>query len=93
MTTVLEELPDVPLYFSLHDVCRTLHCTAPKAEVFRSALINAGYRASTAHCNPLGVKTDAPWSVVWDVMRCWVAEHPVKSVKADTYGACSCITG
>jgi len=27
---------------SLHDVCKTVHCTAPKAQVFRSAIINAG---------------------------------------------------
>jgi tRNA (guanine26-N2/guanine27-N2)-dimethyltransferase len=40
---VAEELPDVPLYYSLHDVCKTVHCTAPKAQVFRSAIINAGW--------------------------------------------------
>jgi hypothetical protein len=30
---------------SLHDVCKTVHCTAPKAQVFRSAIINAGWVA------------------------------------------------
>ena len=42
LTAVSEELVDVPLYFSLHDVCKTVKCTPPKAEVLRSALINAG---------------------------------------------------
>ena len=42
LTAVSEELVDVPLYFSLHDVCKTVKCTLPKADVLRSALINAG---------------------------------------------------
>jgi tRNA G26 N,N-dimethylase Trm1 len=41
----------------LHDICKTVHCTPPKAAVFRSALINAGYRVSGSHANPLAVKT------------------------------------
>ena len=24
-----------------------------------------------------GLKTDAPFNVVWDFMRCWVKEHPI----------------
>ncbi|KAL4430759.1 hypothetical protein ABPG75_006015 [Micractinium tetrahymenae] len=82
LTAVSEELPDCPLYFNLHDMCKTLRSSAPKADVFKSALVNAGYRASGSHANPLGVKTDAPWTVVWDVMRCWVKEHPVKKPAA-----------
>ncbi|PSC68820.1 putative tRNA (guanine(26)-N(2))-dimethyltransferase 2 isoform B [Micractinium conductrix] len=78
LTAVSEELPDAPLYFNLHDVCKTLRTTPPRSEVLRSALVNAGYRVSGSHANPLGVKTDAPWSVVWDIMRCWVQQHPVK---------------
>jgi len=47
LTAVSEELPDVPLYFNLHDMCKTLRTTAPRSEVFRSALVNAGYRCAT----------------------------------------------
>lgn len=82
LTAVSEELPDAPLYFNLHDMCKTLRSAAPKADVFKSALVNAGYRASGSHANPLGIKTDAPWNVVWDVMRCWIKEHPVKKPAA-----------
>ena len=74
-----EELPDTPLYFNLHDVCKTLRTTPMRAETLRSALINGGYRVSGTHCTPLGLKTDAPWDVIWDIMRCWVADHPVKA--------------
>lgn len=38
----------------------------------------AGYRVSSTHCTPLGVKTDAPASAIWDIMRCWAAQHPRK---------------
>ena len=42
------------------------------ATLSRSALMNLGYRVSISHSRPTAVKTDAPHSVVWDVMRCWV---------------------
>jgi tRNA (guanine26-N2/guanine27-N2)-dimethyltransferase len=32
---------------------------------------------SGSHANPLAVKTDAPFSVIWDIIRCWVRQHPV----------------
>ena len=35
-----------------------------------------GYQVSGTHANPLGVKTDAPPAVVWDVMRAWAKQHP-----------------
>ncbi len=44
LTAVSEELPDAPLYYNLHDLCKTVHCTAPRAELLRSAIVNAGYR-------------------------------------------------
>ncbi|XAR71317.1 tRNA (guanine(26)-N(2))-dimethyltransferase [Bertholletia excelsa] len=46
LTTISEELPDVPLFLSLHNLCATLKCTSPSAIIFRSAVINAGYRIS-----------------------------------------------
>ncbi|KAK6154990.1 hypothetical protein DH2020_009238 [Rehmannia glutinosa] len=83
LTTISEELPDVPLFLSLHNLCATLKCTSPSAVIFRSAVINAGYRISGSHVNPLGLKTDAPMHVIWDIMRCWVKNHPVKAQPPD----------
>jgi tRNA (guanine26-N2/guanine27-N2)-dimethyltransferase len=71
LTTVAEELPDAPLYYSLHSLAKTISVTPPPSDAFRSALVHAGHRVSSTHANPLGVKTDAPPHVVWDVMRCW----------------------
>lgn len=79
LTTISEELPDVPLFLSLHSLCATLKCTSPQAVMFRSAVINAGYRISGTHVEPLGLKSDAPMNIIWDIMRCWVKGHPVKA--------------
>ncbi|XP_027076465.1 tRNA (guanine(26)-N(2))-dimethyltransferase 2-like [Coffea arabica] len=87
LTTISEELSDVPLFLSLHNLCATLKCTSPSAVIFRSAVINAGYRISGTHVNPLGLKTDAPMDVIWDIMRCWVKNHPVKAQPPDQAGS------
>ncbi|XP_061366872.1 tRNA (guanine(26)-N(2))-dimethyltransferase 2-like isoform X2 [Gastrolobium bilobum] len=87
LTTISEELSDVPLFLSLHNLCATLKCTSPSAIIFRSAVINAGYRISGTHVNPLGLKSDAPMDVIWDIMRCWVKQHPVKAQPADQPGS------
>ncbi|KAK9924856.1 hypothetical protein M0R45_033203 [Rubus argutus] len=87
LTTISEELPDVPLFLSLHNLCATLKCTSPSAVIFRSAVINAGYRISGTHVNPLGLKSDAPMDVIWDIMRCWVKNHPVKAQPPDQSGS------
>mmetsp|Transcript_32572 Transcript_32572/g.103769 ORF Transcript_32572/g.103769 Transcript_32572/m.103769 type:complete len:183 (+) Transcript_32572:92-640(+) len=85
LTTVSEELPDCPFFVDLHGMSGTLKCTPPPATTFRSALVNAGYRCSSSHTNPTGVKTDAPMEVLWDIMRCWVKEHaPVKDQGEET---------
>lgn len=55
-----EELHEVPLYYTLTGLATTLKVDTPKHDTLRNALVNAGYRVSGTHCNPNGVKTDAP---------------------------------
>lgn len=86
LVAVEEELHDVPLYTSSHHACSVLKCTPPPTVLIRSALLNAGYRVSSTHANPLGLKTDAPAGVMWDILRCWVRDHPVKHPSQDTPG-------
>tara|TARA_B110000971_G_scaffold160959_1_gene164533 strand:+ start:3741 stop:5762 length:2022 start_codon:yes stop_codon:yes gene_type:complete len=86
LTTVQEELVDAPLHYDIHAMSMTLKATPPPMALFRSAVINAGYRVSPAHCNPLAVKTDAPTVVLWDLLRCWIKEHPVKPQATKTPG-------
>lgn len=42
LTNVLEELPDVPLYYSVHELSKLLRVPPPPQDTFRSALVNAG---------------------------------------------------
>jgi hypothetical protein len=42
-----------------------------------SAILNAGYKVSGSHCSPKAIKTNAPSSVVWDILRAYVKTNPV----------------
>ncbi|XP_065071496.1 tRNA (guanine(26)-N(2))-dimethyltransferase-like [Rhopilema esculentum] len=77
LTVVSEELEDAPLYYVIDKLANVIHCCVPSMLQFRSALINLGYQVSSTHANSNGVKTDAPPSVIWDILRCWEKEHPV----------------
>ncbi|BFY98987.1 hypothetical protein BsWGS_02027 [Bradybaena similaris] len=79
LNVALEELPDVPLYYVLDAVCGVLHCSPPSMKVFRSALLNAGYRVSLSHAAKNSYKTDAPIGFVWDIMRAWVKDNPINT--------------
>ncbi|XP_042304454.1 tRNA (guanine(26)-N(2))-dimethyltransferase isoform X2 [Sceloporus undulatus] len=78
LSMVLEELNDVPLYYTLDNLSKTVHCSSPSLLQFRSALLHAGYRVSLSHACKSAIKTDALPPVVWDIMRCWEKLNPVK---------------
>jgi tRNA (guanine26-N2/guanine27-N2)-dimethyltransferase len=68
-----------PFYFIPSNLARVLHCEAPNTAALRGALMHMGYRVTRSHCKAGSIKTDAPWSVLWDVMREWVRQKaPVK---------------
>ncbi|OIR58659.1 MAG: N2,N2-dimethylguanosine tRNA methyltransferase [Amphiamblys sp. WSBS2006] len=76
----LEEL-DTPFFVSMPKLSGILSCTTPSTNDFRCAILNAGeYRVSSTHTEPYGVKTDAPFDVIWSIMRAHVALHPTKKV-------------
>jgi len=87
LTTAQEELKDVPLHYDVHSMGGTLKAVPPNMWLFKSAIVNAGYRVSGCHSNPLGIKTDAPAEVLWDILRCWIKEHPVKEQQEQTPGS------
>ncbi|OCT90479.1 hypothetical protein XELAEV_18019094mg [Xenopus laevis] len=55
-----------------------IRCNTPSLLQFRSALLHAGHRVSLSHACKNALKTDAPPSVIWDIMRCWEKQNPVK---------------
>ncbi|XP_052864542.1 tRNA (guanine(26)-N(2))-dimethyltransferase [Anopheles cruzii] len=79
LSVIREELPDVPLYYTLDRLCGILKLESISMLKFRSALLHAGYRVSYSHANRTSIKTDAPIGVLWDILRCWHRAHPVKA--------------
>ncbi|MCJ1381848.1 RNA methyltransferase tRNA(m5U54)methyltransferase [Xylographa soralifera] len=82
--------PDKYPFFIIPSVlAKVLHCVAPSDAALRSALINLGYRVRRSHTKPGTIRTDAPWTVIWEVMREWVRQKaPVKdgAIKPGTAG-------
>lgn len=79
-----------PFYFTLSALARVLHCPTVPIDEFRGALRHCGYRSTRSHAKPNSIRTDAPWSVVWEIMREWIRQHsPIKegALKPGTAGA------
>lgn len=83
LTSVSEELPDQPLYYTMPGLSHTLHCSAPGQTPLYAAIRNAGYQVSSYHKEPNAIKTDAPPDVIWDIMRAWCRDHPVSKKWTD----------
>ncbi|XP_069051762.1 tRNA (guanine(26)-N(2))-dimethyltransferase isoform X1 [Lepisosteus oculatus] len=81
LSVITEELEDVPLYYTLDSLSSTVHCNTPSLLQARSALLHAGHRVSLSHACKNALKTDAPASALWDIMRCWEKMNPVKREK------------
>nr|XP_033791309.1 tRNA (guanine(26)-N(2))-dimethyltransferase-like [Geotrypetes seraphini] len=78
LSMMLEELTDVPLYYTLDNLSSVIHCNTPSLLQMRSAILHAGHRVSLSHACKNAIKTDAPSSLIWDIMRSWEKKNPVK---------------
>jgi len=82
--------PDHYPFFVIPSVlAKVLHCTGPSHVAIYGAFLGLGYRATRSHTKPGSIRTDAPWSVIWEVMREWVRQKaPVKdgAIKKGTAG-------
>ncbi|KAJ2994149.1 hypothetical protein NUW58_g1632 [Xylaria curta] len=69
-----------PFYFHPTNLAGAMHCICPDEESLRGALRHLGYEVTRSHCKAGSMKTNAPWSVVWHVMREWTRQkRPVKT--------------
>jgi tRNA (guanine26-N2/guanine27-N2)-dimethyltransferase len=76
LTSVSEEI-EAPLYYTLPDLCRTLHCSSPPLKRVMAGIYNAGYQVSGFHKESDAIKTNAPSHVVWDVLKAWIQQNPM----------------
>lgn len=70
---------EYPFYFNLSYLSKILRTSTMPIDAFRGALRHLGYRSTRSHAKPNSVRTDAPWSVLWEIMREWVKQKaPIK---------------
>ncbi|KAE8377689.1 S-adenosyl-L-methionine-dependent methyltransferase [Aspergillus bertholletiae] len=79
-----------PFYFSLSALSKVLHTSTISSDAFRGAVRHLGYQCTRSHTKPNSIRTDAPWDVIWEIMREWVRQKsPIKqnALKPGTAGA------
>ena len=78
--TTPPHIPDHhPFYFLPSALCKVIKAQAPPEAAIKGALRRLGYVVTRSHAKAGSLKTDAPWSVLWEVMREWVRQRsPVK---------------
>ncbi|KAE8362481.1 S-adenosyl-L-methionine-dependent methyltransferase [Aspergillus caelatus] len=79
-----------PFYFSLSALSKVLHTSTISSDAFRGAVRHLGYQCTRSHTKPNTIRTDAPWDVIWEIMREWVRQKsPIKenAIKPGTAGA------
>jgi tRNA (guanine26-N2/guanine27-N2)-dimethyltransferase len=88
LSVLSQEMPE-PLFMDLPSTCKVIHANQPSLSMFRSAILNAnqGYKCSTSHTLATSIKTDAPPSFLWDILRSWVKLHPVRPPAPDSVAA------
>ena len=89
LSTVRDELKDVPFYYVLPELFSCLHSEQSSMLEITSAIKNAGYDSSRFHNEANAIKTNAPNFVVWDIMRAYCRLNPPKGSahKAPSAGA------
>ncbi|KAI1383162.1 TRM-domain-containing protein [Hypoxylon trugodes] len=70
-----------PFFFHPSGLSGAIHCICPDEDSFRGALRHLGYQVTRSHCKPGSLKTNAPWSVIWRIMREWVRQKAPVNVE------------
>lgn len=68
-----------PFFFLSSALSRVLRCVSPSDTAMRGALRGLGYRTTSSHTKAGSICTDAPWGVVWEIMREYIRQKsPIK---------------
>ncbi|CZT53408.1 probable N2,N2-dimethylguanosine tRNA methyltransferase [Rhynchosporium secalis] len=72
-------LDPAPFLFVPSVLSKVIHCVTPIENSIRGALRGLGYLVTRSHTKPGSIKTNAPWEVIWEVMREWTRQkEPIK---------------
>lgn len=63
-----------PFFFLPTYLAKVLSLPTPSDDAFRGAFLGLGYTCTRSHCKPGSFKTNAPWNVIWEVMREWARQ-------------------
>lgn len=58
-----------PFFFMPTYLAKIIHCATPSEDAVRGALLGLGYKVSRSHCKAGSIKTNAPWTVIWEIIR------------------------
>ena len=83
------QLDPSPFFFMATYLAKVIHCATPPEDAIRGALLGLGYKVTRSHCKAGSIKTNAPWSIIWEIIREYMrTEKPIKegAVKQGTPG-------
>ncbi|BEI84117.1 hypothetical protein CcaverHIS002_0407210 [Cutaneotrichosporon cavernicola] len=80
LTLAMNELPD-PFYFTSNKVHGFGRATSAPTKMVVSALLNGGYKVSRSHASSGSIKTNAPRSFIYDIVREHIKTNPVRMDK------------
>ncbi|BEJ14874.1 hypothetical protein CspHIS471_0406410 [Cutaneotrichosporon sp. HIS471] len=80
LTLAMNELPD-PFYFTSNKVHGFGRATSAPTKLVVSALLNGGFKVSRSHASSGSIKTNAPRSFIYDIVREHIKTNPVRMDK------------
>ncbi|WWC61691.1 N2,N2-dimethylguanosine tRNA methyltransferase [Kwoniella dejecticola CBS 10117] len=77
LSLAAQELPD-PFFFTANRIAKSVHLPSLPLNKILSALLNAGYKVSRSHAQAGAIKTNAPRSFIYDILREEAKTNPIR---------------
>jgi tRNA (guanine26-N2/guanine27-N2)-dimethyltransferase len=79
VTAIIPRLPahlisEQPFFFLPTFLAKVLSMPTASDDPLRGAFLGLGYTCTRSHCKPGSFKTNAPWKVIWEVIREWARQ-------------------
>ncbi|XP_053990664.1 tRNA (guanine(26)-N(2))-dimethyltransferase-like isoform X1 [Hylaeus volcanicus] len=78
LTAISEEIEQPPLHYDLPYLMSSIKTELMKLSDFKSTIRHLGYNVSHFHRCPQSIKTNAPNTVIFDIIRQWALDYPPK---------------